>query len=155
MVTATAVLPGPRSTAVRFAPISAPGQQGQPSNPSLLSTATTAGGLRGPSRLSGWVPRFSADVGTPQGAQTFGTLISRLRVMQEKQRRRKQREKGWAGLPFWLSPRSDVSPYPSCPSPLYPQHLTFASSCDAVQVRLLADPCLPPGWRGGHPTLST
>jgi len=53
--------------------------------------------------------------------------------MQKKKRRRKQKKKGWAGLPSLLSPRFDVSPYPSCPSLFNPQHLTFASSCDGCK----------------------
>jgi hypothetical protein len=52
---------------------------------------------------------------------------------------------GRAGHPPLLpSPRCDVSPCPSCPRLLYPQHLTVASSCEELQVRLLTDPCLPP-----------
>jgi hypothetical protein len=42
------------------------------------------------------------------------------------------------------SPRFDWSPCPSCPQKLSPQHLTVASSCQELQVRLLTDPCLPP-----------
>ena len=33
------------------------------------------------------------------------------------------------GLPLLPSPRLDVSPYPSCPTPFQPQHLTLLSSC--------------------------
>jgi len=52
---------------------------------------------------------------------------------------------GRAGHPPLLSsPRLDVSPCPSCPYSLPPQHLTVASSCEELQVRLLKDPCLPP-----------
>jgi hypothetical protein len=45
---------------------------------------------------------------------------------------------GRAGHPPLLpSPRCNVSPCPSCPLLLYPQHLTVASSCEELQVRLL------------------
>ena len=45
---------------------------------------------------------------------------------------------GRAGqAPLLSSPRSRVSPYPSFPRQLYPQHLTVASSCDGLHVMLL------------------
>ena len=38
--------------------------------------------------------------------------------------------------PLASSPRSEVSPSPSCPHEFLPQHLTVASSCGEPQVRI-------------------
>ena len=38
--------------------------------------------------------------------------------------------------PLGLSPRFEVSPSPSCPPPLLPQHLTVASSCSEKHPRI-------------------
>jgi len=50
---------------------------------------------------------------------------------------RHNRRGGRAGQPPLLSsPRCDVSPCPSCPYPLEPQHLTVASSCNELQFTI-------------------
>jgi len=43
-------------------------------------------------------------------------------------------ERGGKG-PLALTPRSMVSPCPSCPALFWPQHLTVASSCGEKQLR--------------------
>jgi len=51
------------------------------------------------------------------------------------------------GLPLLSSPRSDVSPYPSCPYEFEPQHLALPSSCvrqqASTRTRMMeADACM-------------
>ena len=84
-LTVTAVLPGPRLTDGRFAPISA--QKGSRVRTLEVGTSAAVVGLVG------------------QG-------------------------------PLASSPRSEVSPRPSCPYMLWPQHLTVASSCGEKQPRI-------------------
>jgi len=72
-----------------------------------------------------------------RGGASLGKGGERERERARKRERARERETELAGQgPLASSPRCTMSPSPSCPCVLSPQHLTVASSCGEKHVRV-------------------
>ena len=108
-----------------------------PSNPHLTSTAHVCPEPTETATADLPVPKATAGRNSPISAapNTQVTALSDFPppTHQSPSITRASRPQGRC-LPLLVSPRSDVSPYPSCPYWFKPQHLTLPSSCVQQQA---------------------